>query len=377
MIIGVPREVHRHEHRVGLTPFAVSRLVQHGHTVCVETGAGEEAHFHDRDYEKSGAQIVYTSEEAYRRADLVCRVAMLGAEDLELLRPGSIVCGFQHLAIAPRDVVTRLMQLDTTLISYELIRSTGDERPVLVPFSEMGGRLAVQLAAHYLQIESGGRGVLLGNLPGVPPPTVLILGAGGVGRSAARLALAMGAHVIVLDEDVEKLAALNRCLGDQVVTALAAEARLAQYTPIADVVIGAVLIPGERAPFVVTETMVRSMKKGSVIVDVSIDQGGCVETSRPTTLDDPTFTAHGVVHYCVPNMTASIARTASRALAHAALSYLLELAGKGLDRALAEDPGLAAGTSLFRGKVVQHSLGQALGVESTPIDRLLDSGRSR
>jgi alanine dehydrogenase len=377
MIIGVPREVHRHEHRVGLTPFAVSRLVQHGHTVCVETGAGEEAHFHDRDYEKSGAQFVYTSEEAYRRADLVCRVAMLGAEDLELLRPGSIVCGFQHLAIAPRDVVTRLMQLDTTLISYELIRSTGDERPVLVPFSEMGGRLAVQLAAHYLQIESGGRGVLLGNLPGVPPPTVLILGAGGVGRSAARLALAMGAHVIVLDEDVEKLAALNRCLGDQVVTALAAEARLAQYTPIADVVIGAVLIPGERAPFVVTETMVRSMKKGSVIVDVSIDQGGCVETSRPTTLDDPTFTAHGVVHYCVPNMTASIARTASRALAHAALSYLLELAGKGLDRALAEDPGLAAGTSLFRGKVVQHTLGQALGVEATPIDRLLDSGRSR
>ena len=377
MIIGVPREVHRHEHRVGLTPFAVSRLVQHGHTVCVETGAGEEAHFHDRDYEKSGAQIVYTSEEAYRRADLVCRVAMLGAEDLELLRPGSIVCGFQHLAVAPRDVVTRLMQLDTTLISYELIRSTGDERPVLVPFSEMGGRLAVQLAAHYLQIESGGRGVLLGNLPGVPPPTVLILGAGGVGRSAARLALAMGAHVIVLDEDVEKLAALNRCLGDQVVTALAAEARLAQYTPIADVVIGAVLIPGERAPFVVTETMVRSMKKGSVIVDVSIDQGGCVETSRPTTLDDPTFTAHGVVHYCVPNMTASIARTASRALAHAALSYLLELAGKGLDRALAEDPGLAAGTSLFRGKVVQHTLGQALGVEATPIDRLLDSGRSR
>jgi alanine dehydrogenase len=219
--------------------------------------------------------------------------------------------------------------------------------------------------------------VLLGNLPGVPPPTVLILGAGGVGRSAARLALAMGAHVIVLDEDVEKLAALNRCLGDQVVTALAAEARLAQYTPIADVVIGAVLIPGERAPFVVTEQMVRSMKRGSVIVDVSIDQGGCVETSRPTTLDDPTFTVHGVVHYCVPNMTASIARTASRALAHAALPYLVELADKGLDQALGGDPGLAAGTSLLRGKVVQPTLAQALGVEATPIDSLLEGGRSR
>lgn len=375
MDIGVPREVHRHEHRVGLTPFAVSRLVQNGHTVCVETRAGEEAHFHDRDYEKSGAQIVYTAEEAYGRADLVCRVGMLGADDLELLRPGSIVCGFQHLAVAPRDVITRLMELDTTLISYELIRSGVDVHPVLVPFSEMGGRLAIQLAAHHLQIEAGGRGVLLGNLPGVPPPTVLILGAGGVGRSAARLALAMGAHVIVLDEDLDKLAALNRCVGDQVVTALAAEARLLQYTPIADVLIGAVLIPGERAPFVVTETMVRSMKKGSVIVDVSIDQGGCIETSRPTTLADPTFTVHGVVHYCVPNMTASVARTASRALAHAALPYALKLADLGLDAALTADAGLAAGTSLLRGKVVQRTLGQALGVDVVPIDRLLAGGR--
>lgn len=375
MNIGVPREVHRHEHRVGLTPFAVSRLVQQGHTVCVETKAGEQAHFHDRDYERGGAQIVYTAEEAYRRADLVCRVGMLGADDLDLLRPGSIVCGFQHLAVAPRDVVTRLIELDTTLISYELIRDDGDSRPVLVPFSEMGGRLAVQLAAHYLQIEAGGRGVLLGNLPGVPPPTVLILGAGGVGRSAARLALAMGAHVIVLDEDLKKLAELNRCVGAPVVTALAAVERLMQYTPIADVLIGAVLIPGERAPFVVTEKMVHSMKRGSVIVDVSIDQGGCVETSRPTTLDNPTFTVHGVVHYCVPNMTASIARTASRALAHAALPYLLELADKGLDRALAEDGGLAAGTSLLRGEVVQAALGHALGVAATPIARLIASGR--
>lgn len=376
MVIGVPREVHRHEHRVGLTPFALSRLVQQGHTVCVETRAGEEAHFHDRDYERVGAQIVYTAEEAYRRADLVCRVGMLTADDLDLVRPGSIVCGFQHLAVAPREVIARLLELETTLISYELIRTEHGARPVLVPFSEMGGRLAIQLAAHHLQVESGGRGVLLGNLPGVPPPTVLILGAGGVGTSAARLALAMGAHVIVLDEDLEKLAAVNRCLGDQVVTVLAAEERLAQYTPIADVVIGAVLIPGERAPFLVTEKMVRSMKKGSVIVDVSIDQGGCVETSRPTTLDAPTFRVHGVVHYCVPNMTASIARTASRALAHAALPYLLELAGKGLDRALAEDAGLAAGTSIVRGKVAQRTLAAALGVEVTPIHGPFEVGRS-
>jgi len=377
MVIGIPREVHRHEHRVGLTPFAVSRLVQQGHTVCVETRAGEEAHFHDRNYQQAGGQIVYTPEESYRRADLVCRVGMISADELTLVRPGSIICGFQHLAVAPREVVSRLMRLGATLISYELIRSGEDSRPVLVPFSEMGGRMAVQLAAHYLQAEAGGRGVLLGNVPGVPPPTVVILGAGGVGRSAARLALAMGAHAIVLDEDMGKLGALNRELGDQVVTVLAATERLEQYTPIADVLVGAVLIPGERAPFLVTEQMVRSMKKGSVIIDVSIDQGGCVETSRPTTLDQPTFRVHDVVHYCVPNMTSSIPRTASRALTNAALPYVLELAAKGLDGSLAANPSLAAGTALFRGQVAHQALGHGLGVEATPIDRLLDRGSAR
>jgi len=341
MVIGLPREIHRHEHRVGLTPFAVSRLVQAGHEVFVETGAGEEAQFHDRDYQQSGGQIVYTPEEAYRRADIVCRVAMLSADELSLVRPGSILCGFQHVAIAPREVLARLTELGVTLISYELICDEAGSRPVLVPFSEMGGKMAVQLAAHYLQTDAGGRGVLLGNVPGVPPPTVVILGAGGVGRSAAHLALAMGAHVIVLDEDLRKLRALNHDLGDQVVTVLAAEGRLERYTPIADALIGAVLIPGERAPYVVTEKMVRAMKRGSVVVDVSIDQGGCVETGRPTSLDHPTFTAHGVVHYCVPNMTAAIPRTASRALTTAALPHVLELADRGLDGALASDPGLA------------------------------------
>ena len=377
MIIGVPREVHLHEHRVGLTPFGVSRLVQQGHTVCVETRAGEAAHFNDRNYQQAGGQIVYTPEEAYGRADGVCRVGMLSADELGLLRPGSIVCGFQHLAVAPKDVVARLMRLDTTLISYELIRSGAGWRPVLVPFSEMGGRMAVHLAAHYLQVEAGGRGVLLGNVPGVPPPTVLILGAGGVGRSAAQLALAMGAHVIVLDQDLRKLSALSHDLGDHMVTVIAAEERLEQYTRIADVIIGAVLIPGERAPFLVTEALVRSMKKGSVIIDVSIDQGGCVETSRPTTLDHPTFSAHGVVHYCVPNMTANIPRTASRALTNAALPFLLELAGKGLEGALRDNAGLAAGTALFRGKVVHRTLSLALAVAATPIEQLLGPGGAR
>jgi len=374
MVIGVPREIHRHEHRVGLNPFAVSRLVQQGHTVFVENRAGETAHFTDRNYEDAGGQIVYSPEEAYRRADVVCHVGMLASEELELVRPGSIICGFHHLAVASREIVDRLIELETTLISYELIRAGAGYRPVLVPFSEMGGRMAVQLAAYYLHVEAGGRGVLLGNVPGVPPPTVLILGAGTVGRSAARQALASGSHVIVLDDDLRKLGALNREFSNQAVTVLAAEERLEQYTPIADVIIGAVLIPGERAPYLVTEKMVRAMKRGSVIVDVSIDQGGCVETSRPTTLDNPTFKAHGVVHYCVPNMTANIARTASRALANAALPFVSELASKGLDDALQENLGLAEGTPLYRGKIANERVGRALDIQATPIDRLIVQG---
>ena len=377
MIIGVPRETHRHEHRVGLNPFGVTRLVQKGHTVFIETGSGEAAHFTDRNYQDAGGQIVYSPEEAYRRADIVCRVGMLSSDELDFLRSGSIVCGFHHLAVAPRDVIERLMELETTLVSYELVRAGTGYRPIMMPFSQMGGRMSVQIAAHYLQVEAGGRGVLLGNVPGVPPPTVLILGAGTAGRAAARQAAATGAHVIVLDENLRKLSTLNRELPNQIVTVLAAEERLDRYTPFADVIIGAVLIPGERAPFLVTEEMVRAMKPGSVIVDLSIDQGGCVETSRPMTPDHPTFKAHGVVHFCVPNVTANIPRTASRALANAALPYLVELADRGLDAALQEDLGLAEGTVLYCGKIANKRVGKSLDIQATPIDRLLLEGESQ
>ena len=372
MIFGIPREIHRHEHRVGLNPFAVSRLVQHGHTVYLESRAGDAAHFADHAYEKAGAQIVYSPDEAYRRADVVCRVGSLSSAELELLRPKSTVCGFHHLAVTPRADVDRLVELEMTLIGYELIRDEDGDRPVLVPFSEMGGRMAVHLAAHYLQVEQGGRGVLLGNVPGVPPPTVLILGAGAVGRSAAQQALASGTHVIVLDQDMRKLGALNREFAGRLVTVVAAKERLEQYTAIADVVIGAVLIPGERAPFIVTEAMVRQMKPGSVVIDVAIDQGGCVETSRPTSLDNPTYVAHGVVHYCVPNMTASISRTASRALANAALPYLVRLADLGIDRALREDRGFAAGLLMHRGRIANERAAHSLGLPATPLAQLLD-----
>ena len=322
MIIGVPRETHRHEHRVGLNPFALRRLAQQGHTVLVESRAGESAHFTDLNFQEAGGQIVYNPEEVYRRSDLVCRVGAISKDELPLLKPESVVCAFHHLAVMPKEQVERLMRLEATLIGYEVIQDEKGDLPVLLPTSEMAGQMAVHIAAHLLQKEAGGRGILLGTVVGVPPPTVVVLGAGTVGRAATRLALASGAHVIVLDDNLAKLQALHREFGGRAVTVLAEVERLQQYTAIADALIGAILIPGARAPFLVTEAMVRAMKPGSVIIDVSIDQGGCVETSRPTTLDDPTFTVHGVVHYCVGNMTANIPRTASRALASASVFYI-------------------------------------------------------
>jgi alanine dehydrogenase len=239
--------------------------------------------------------------------------------------------------------------------------------------SEMAGHMAVNVAAHYLQNEAGGRGILLGNVPGVAPPTVVILGAGSAGNSAARQALASGAHVIVVDEDLERLRTLNRELSSQVVTAVAGMAQLERFTAIADAVIGAILIPGAHAPILVTEEMVKGMKPGSVILDLSVDQGGCVETSRPTTIDDPTFVVHDVVHYCVPNMTANIARTASRALANAVLPTLKTVLRKGLREAL-RDPGLAKGLYMYEGQMVNEKVGAILGLPTSALADLVDRG---
>lgn len=374
MIVGVPKEIHRHEHRTGLTPSAVARLVERGHGVVVEKGAGADAHFSERDYERSGAQIVYSRQEAYQRSDLVCRVGTLAREELDLLRPGSILASFQHLAVAPRATLDRLRALEVTVLGYEVIGDGQGGLPVLVPVSEMAGQMAVQIAAGLLRSESGGRGILLGQVPGVPPPTVLIVGAGTVGTSAARQALAAGAHVIVVDAELRRLRRITETLQGRVVTAVAGLDRLERFTAIADVVIGAVLVPGGRAPFLVTEAMVRAMKAGSVVVDVAIDQGGCVETSRPTTLGDPTFVAHGVTHYCVPNMTADIPRTASRALANAALPYLTEVADLGLDEAARRDPGLAQGIYLHRGVLVHPRVGETLGLPVADLAGLLAGG---
>lgn len=371
MLIGVPKEIHRLEHRVGLTPFAVSQLVADGHTVFVEKDAGARAFFTDRDFQEAGAQIVYGPEEAYHRSEVVCRVSRPSTQELDMLKPGGVIVAFQHLAVLPRENIDRFMGMDLTLAGYELFEDEAGDFPVLNPFSEMAGHMAIPLASHNLQAERGGRGILIGNVPGVPPATVLVIGAGTVGTAAARSALGDGAHVLVVDEDMAKLRALSRELMGRPATVMCTKERLSRYTEIADVVIGAVLIPGERAPYLVTEEMVKNMKQGSVIIDVSIDQGGCVETSRPTTLDQPTFVRHGVVHYCVANMTANVPRTASRVLTNAALPFVKALAQRGVAGAFKADPALARGVYLYEGKMIHPALGDHYGIPTHNLNDLL------
>ena len=320
---------------------------------------------------------MYSGEEVLRRSDLLCRVSRLRREQALMLQRGAVVTGFQHLAVAGTGLVDALAEREATLIGYELVEDSHGELPILLPFSEMAGHMALQCAARFLTAEEGGRGVMLGAVPCVAPPTVLVLGAGRVGHAAASHALRSGAHTIVLDADVSKLRRLHDEMKGQVVTVVAGSARLEKFTSIADVVIGAVLIPGGRAPFLVTEDMVRGMKPGSVVLDVSIDQGGCIETSRPTTLADPIYVRHGVTHYCVPNMTANVPRTASRALASAALPYLVAIASEGLDTALRGDEGLARGVTVYRGRLVNPRVADALGRTADDLRKLLAEGGTR
>ena len=369
MDFGVPLDRHPHEHRVGLNPFAVARLTSQGHRVFVESRAGEESHFSDEDYAQSGAEIVFSHEETYLRADLVCGLRALDMEEARLLRPGSIAAAFHHLAVSRSEVIAELVERQITAIGYEIIENRHGGHPVLTSLSEIAGRMTVHLAAQLLHFESGGRGVVLGGVPGDAPATVVILGAGTVGSTAAKVLSACGAHVIVLDESLHRLRRAAAEIPQNIVTAIASARNVARFSAIADVLIGCVLIPGGRAPYLVSEEMVREMKTGAAIIDLAIDQGGCVETSRPTTLDDPTYTVHGVTHCCIPNMTTNAPRSASRVLSISALPYLLGVAGRGLEDALREDPGLRRGVYLYRGRFVNSLAADTHGL---PSERLMD-----
>jgi alanine dehydrogenase len=334
---------------VALTPAVVRRLTGAGHVVWVETGAGDGAMFGDTEYLRAGGQIAYSPDEVLQRAELVVKVARPTAEEVRLCRPGTAVLAFYHMAVASKDLLDALTERSLTAIGNEIVQLDNGRLPVLAAVSEIAGKLTIPIAAHLMRSSSGGRGILLGGTPGVPPAHVVVLGVGAVGSAAARAAISSGARVTAFDTQpaslrriLEHLPGVETCLAD-------AEA-IGQALVTADVAIGAVLNAGTRTPHVVTRAMVESMKPGSAIIDVSIDQGGCAETSRPTTLAQPTFVYHGVTHFCVPNFTADLGRSSSVAIAQAVLPYLLQLAEHGVDAAIAACADLRRGVYLLRGR---------------------------
>jgi alanine dehydrogenase len=348
MNIGIPKERRPFEFRVGLSPSGVGELTQRGHRVFVEHEAGSGAGFSDSDYEQAGASLVYSTAEAFGRADLVLKVSRPLQEELDWLMPGTILVGFLHLASARQDKVKILLEKKITAIAYEQIRAADGSLPVLRPFSEIGGAMAAQIAARLLQNNWGGKGILMGGVPGVPPAEAVVLGAGVVGTHASQMFVGMGAHVTVIDHS---LAALQR-LWDRLpscVTLLSTTRNIERSVAYADVVVGAVLVPGERAPLLVTREMVRSMRPRSVIMDISIDEGGCVETSRPTTHEHPVYIEEGILHYCVPNMPGAVARTATHAFVNSAMPYIVAVAGDGMEAVL-KNPSIEIAVNTHNGQ---------------------------
>jgi alanine dehydrogenase len=355
MNIGVPKEIRPFEFRVGLSPAGVEMLIQNGHQVYVEHDAGLGAGFSDLEYESAGARISYSPEEVFGRADFLLKVARPTKQELEWVRPGTAVAGLLHLASSRRDKVDTLLEKKITSIAYEQIELTDHSLPVLRPFSEVGGSMTATIAARFLQCNRGGKGILLGGVPGVPPAEVVILGSGMVAHYATKAFLGLGAHVAVIGNDLVGLQELHERFPG-VVTMISTTRNIEKATAYADVVVGAVLVSGQRAPILVTRKMVKNMKPRSVIIDVSIDQGGCVETSRPTTHELPTYVDEGVIHYCVPNMPSVVARTATHAFVNAAIPYILELANRGMDAAIKADPALEKGINTHDGKLVHLTL---------------------
>lgn len=355
MNIGIPKERRPFEFRVGLSPAGVELLAQSGHQVYVEHEAGKGAGFSDTEFEEAGARISYSPDEVFGRADFLLKVARPTKEELDWLRPGTAIAGMLHLASSRRDKVDVLLEKKITSIAYEQIELPDGSLPVLRPFSEIGGSMTATIAARFLQCNRGGKGILLGGVPGVPPAEAVILGSGVVATYATRAFLGLGAHVTVIGNEVSGLQKMHERF-PSIVTMVSTRRNIERATAYADVVVGAVLVSGQRAPILVTREMVRGMKPRSVIIDVSIDLGGCIETSRPTTHELPTYVDEDVIHYCVPNMPSVVARTATHAFTNAAMPYILEVANKGVEAAFTTDPTLGMGINTHAGNLVHLTL---------------------
>ncbi|MGE0845615.1 MAG: alanine dehydrogenase [Flavobacteriaceae bacterium] len=365
MHIGVPKEIKVHEYRVGMTPASVREAVAAGHTAVVEHNAGHAIGFDDSDYEAAGAKIAPDARSVFAEAEMIVKVKEPQAVERKMLREGQILFTYLHLAPDPEQTKD-LIDSGAVCIAYETVTDTRGGLPLLAPMSEVAGRMSIQAGAHCLEMEQGGRGQLLGGVPGVPAARVVIIGGGVVGANAARMAMGLEAHVTVIDRSLSRLAELDMQFGAMLNTIYSTGTAIEEYVLGADLVIGAVLVPGASAPKLVTEAMVRQMKRGSVIVDVAIDQGGMCETSKPTTHADPTYRVHEVVHYCVANMPGAVARTSTFALNNATLPFTLAIAGKGYRKALLDDPHLLNGLNVIGGKVTYEAVAEALGLPYTP-----------
>jgi alanine dehydrogenase len=369
MIVGVPREIKNNEYRVAIVPAGVRSLVEHGHRVILQKGAGEGAGISDAEFLASGASIKPNVEGVFREAEMIVKVKEPLPEEFPLLREGQIIFTYLHLAPAP--ALTRaLLERRVIGLAYETVQLANGSLPLLTPMSEIAGKLSVQVGSHYLEKENGGRGVLLGGVPGVKGADVAVVGGGTVGINAAKVALGMGAHVTILDINLDRLRYLDDVLEGNL-TLLVSNSENAENAAIgADLLVGALLVAGARARKVISRETVSRMKKGSVIVDVAIDQGGCVETSVATTFDRPVFQVNGVIHYCVANMPGSVARTSTFALTNATAPYILKIAGAGYKQALREDPALRKGLNVFEGKLTSQPVAEALGLDYTPYEAL-------
>jgi alanine dehydrogenase len=367
MRIGVPKEVKDHESRVGIVPAGVKALVDAGHHVMVQSGAGDLSSMPDSEYKQAGAEIVGTAAQVWGRAEMVVKVKEPIESEFGFLRDGLLLFTYLHLAPAPK-LTEQLLKNNVTGIAYETIRDQHNRLPLLTPMSEVAGRMSVQVGAAYLEKERGGRGVLLGGVPGVPPAQVCIIGGGTVGTNAAKIALGMGALVVLIDLNLDRLRELDDIFNGRVYTVSSNSYNIAKAVKHADLVIGAVLIPGAAAPKLVTKAMVQDMKPGAVIVDVAIDQGGCIETARPTTHSDPAYVADGVVHYCVTNMPAAVPHTSTLALTNSTFLYVMKLAQHGL-AAVKCDQGFREGVNTYRGNVTCAGVAESQG---KPLKSIVD-----
>ncbi len=370
MIVGILKEIKADENRVSLSPGGVEFMRQNGHTVLVEKNAGNASGFGNALYKAAGAEIAESSKDIFKKAEMIMRVKEPHPSEFELIKKDQIYFAYLHLA-ASEDVTRAIINAGSINIAYETIQKADGSLPLLTPMSEVAGPMAIQEGAKYLEMAQGGHGVLLGGVPGVDPGTVMIIGGGAVGINAAKMACGLGAKVYILDIDLDRLRYLSDVMPSHCITLMSSPAAIRDVLPKADVVVGAVLVPGSKTPTVVTREMLKIMKKGSVLVDVSIDQGGCFETSKETTHADPTYSVDGIVHYAVSNMPGALPRTSTLALNNATLPYAVEIANKGWRRAMKDNPEIKLGANVVQGHVTYEGVAEAFGFKLINIDSLL------